>query len=136
MVEQADTSITLEWVLDNNGGSVVTGYKLYQTNVTDGGEFVVYDGTNIPTVTSHKINGLYSGHEFIYRVTALNRVGESDKSPFSQVIMAATVPGRPEPPVFLHATSSIVNLQLKGVDVTGGTVVTSYVLYADDGDNS
>ena len=53
---------------------------------------------------------MYPGHEFRYRVTAINRVGESEKSPFSEVIVAATVPGRPEPPVFLQATSTVVTL--------------------------
>ncbi len=63
--------------MTSNGGSVITGYKLYQTNVTTGGEFVVYDGTNIPTVTSANIYFVLAGHSYKYRVIAINRVGES-----------------------------------------------------------
>jgi len=53
LIEATQHSITLEWSIDTDGGSVITGYKLYQTNVTTGGEYIVYDGSHIPTVTSH-----------------------------------------------------------------------------------
>jgi len=75
VVSRTSTSITMMWELSSDGGSPLTGYKLYQTNITTGGESVIYDGTNIPTVSSHEIKGLTSGHEYQYRVTALNRVG-------------------------------------------------------------
>lgn len=35
------------------------------------------------------------GHSYKYRVIAVNRVGDSDLSPFSDVIVAASVPDRP-----------------------------------------
>lgn len=44
MVSQTKSEIVVEWTLTSDGGSVITGYKLYQTNVTTGGEFLVYDG--------------------------------------------------------------------------------------------
>lgn len=69
--------IELEWVIDTDGGSVITGYQLYQTNVTEGGESIIYDGSHIPTVTSHQITQVVSGHSYKFRVIALNRVGES-----------------------------------------------------------
>ena len=77
MVFQSQSQIILDWTLTSNGGSVITGYKLYQTNVTTGGEFIVYDGTNIPTVTSAKISLVIGGHSYKYRVIAINRVGEN-----------------------------------------------------------
>lgn len=46
------SSITVAWVLDSDGGTPITGYRLYQTNVTTGGVYLVYDGANIPTVSS------------------------------------------------------------------------------------
>lgn len=99
-VASSETSITVSWTLTSNGGAIITGYKLYQTNVTTGGEYLVYDGTNIPTVSSHQINKLEPGNEYMYRVTASNRVGDSIPSPFSEIMMAAKVPGRPEAPEF------------------------------------
>jgi hypothetical protein len=93
---QSKNQIELEWTLTSNGGSVITGYKLYQTNVTRGGEYLVYDGAQIPTVTAVRLRELVGGRSYKYRVLALNRVGESDLSPFSQVIVAASVPARPD----------------------------------------
>ena len=52
------------WNLTSDGGSPLTGYKLYQTNITTGGESVIYDGSNIPTVSSHKVAGLTAGFEY------------------------------------------------------------------------
>jgi len=45
--------------------------------VTTGGEFLAYDGSNIPTATSAKLTQVTAGHSFKYRVIAINRVGES-----------------------------------------------------------
>ena len=81
--------------MSDDGGSIITGYQLYQTNVTTGGEFLAYDGRNIPTVTSAKLTKLQAGHSYKYRVVAINRVGVSDKSPFSDVIYAASIPSKP-----------------------------------------
>ena len=124
----------MKWQLGSDGGSPLTGYKLYQTNTTSGGESVIYDGRNIPTVSSHEIKGLTSGHEYQYRVTAINRVGEGGFSPLSQIIIAATVPSRPEPPMFTHATQALIGLKLTPLTDNGGSAVIRYKLYADDGD--
>ena len=99
-------SITLSWQLDSNSGSPLTGYKLYQTNITTGGIYLIYDGTNIPTVSSHRVTGLTAGHVYAYEVSGLNRVGEGPRSPLSEEFYSAQLPGRPEPPVveFAYAT--------------------------------
>ena len=127
-----ESEITVGWQLTSNGGSVITGYRLYQTNVTDGGETLIYDGSNIPTVTSTKVKNLIAGHQYMYRVSGINRVGEGLMSPFSAVIMAASIPGRPLPPIFLSATSSTITLQITALTNNGGSAVTYYKLYADD----
>lgn len=62
MVDQSKSHITVSWEVADNGGSVVTGFLLFQTNVTTGGVFVVYDGRNIPTVTSHRVTQVVAGH--------------------------------------------------------------------------
>ena len=89
---------------------MITGYRLYQTNVTTGGETLVYDGRNIPTVTSYMATGLTSGNRYQFRASAINRVGEGNKSPLSSVIIAATVPTRPEAPTFVDATSISITI--------------------------
>lgn len=52
-ISSSKYSITVRWTLTSNGGSPVLGYKLYQTNVTTGGEYLIYDGSSISTVTSY-----------------------------------------------------------------------------------
>jgi hypothetical protein len=66
-------------------------------------------------------------------VTAINRVGEGPYSPFSSIIVAATVPGRPEPPIFIRATKNQIGLKLTPLVENGGSAVIQYKLYADDG---
>jgi hypothetical protein len=55
--------------------SLMSPYHLYQTNITTGGENLVYDGFHIPTVTSTQILQVVGGHLYKYRVVAYNRVG-------------------------------------------------------------
>ena len=104
--------------------------------MTSGGEYLVYDGNRIPTVSSMQVGGLEPGHKYTYRVTALNRVGEGVKSPLSEVMIAATEPGRPESPIFQLATSTTISPTFTAVEDNGGIEVSSYVLYADDGDDT
>ena len=82
-------SLTVSWVLSNDGGSPITGYRLYQTPVRTGTETLVYDGADIPTVSSTMIMGLAEGDYYQYRVSAINRVGEGAKSPLSTQLIAA-----------------------------------------------
>lgn len=95
---------------------------------------MIYDGTNIPTVSSHEVKGLTSGYEYQYRVTALNRVGEGLFSPMTAVLVAATVPERPDPPIFRSVTTSLIGLEITPLTANGGSAVIRYKLYADDGD--
>jgi hypothetical protein len=120
-------------LLSSDGGSVITGYRLYQTNVTTGGEYLAYDGSSIPTVTSFMVTGLISGNRYQFRATSINRVDESAKSPISVVILAATVPSRPETPKFVAATSTSITVLLSAASDDGGSPVTHYMIYADDG---
>lgn len=63
-MDSSESTITVKWQLTSDGGSVITGYRLYQTNVTTGGEYLIYDGSSIPTVTSYLVTGLTSGNRY------------------------------------------------------------------------
>jgi hypothetical protein len=109
-VSSTKTTITVSWQLTNNGGSPVLGYKLYQYNVTTGGVYLIYDGSSISTVTSYTTTGLTPGNVYQYRVSALNRVGEGDFSPYSIQIKAATIPSRPGTPHYVSSTSASITI--------------------------
>lgn len=63
-------------------------------------------------------------------------MGESVKSPYSISIRAAKVPSRPEPLKFSATTSTTITLVLTPVKQNGGSAVSAYKLYADDGDDT
>lgn len=77
---------------------------------------------------------MIGGHSFKYHVVAMNRVGESAVSPFSETIVAASVPGRPEIPRYVSSTSDSITLEFDKVEDNGGSPISSYVLYVDKGD--
>ena len=104
--------------------------------MTSGGEFLIYEGAHTPTVTSAKINMVKAGHSYKYRVIAINRVGLSDISPFSDVIVASSVPARPDQPRLVSTTSSSITLEFDKVEDNGGSSVSSYNLYIDRGDEN
>lgn len=58
------------------------------------------------------------------------------KSPLSGVIIAATVPTRPDTPKFVSATDSSITILLSAASDDGGAPVTQYVIYADDGNQN
>jgi len=63
-VSSTRSSILVSWALVSDGGSPVLGYLLYQLNVTTGGEYLVYNGSSIPTITSFNSSGLFPGHYY------------------------------------------------------------------------
>jgi hypothetical protein len=63
-ISSTSDSITVSWTLTSDGGSPVLGYKLYQKNVTTGGESIIYDGSSISTVTSYNMKGFTPGHVY------------------------------------------------------------------------
>lgn len=60
-VASSRTSVTVTWQLTSEGGSPMSGYRLYQVPVKTGAETLVYDGTGIPTVSSARVDGLDEG---------------------------------------------------------------------------
>lgn len=76
-----------------------------------GAESLVYDGEYIPTVSSMRVSNLKEGWVYQYRVAAINRVGEGEKSPLSAMMIAAQVPARGAVPEFVSATASTIGLR-------------------------
>ena len=94
---------------------------------------MVYDGTRVPTISSVQISQIEPGHSYKYRFQAANRVGLSTLSPFSGVIVASSVPARPNQPRQLSTTSTSITLQFDPVEDNGGSPVSHYALYVDLG---
>ena len=132
-VSSSKSAITIQWSLTSNGGSPVLGYKLYQKNMTTGGEFLVYDGSNIPTVSSYTATGLIAGNSYAFRASAINRVGEGPLSPYSISIKAANAPGKPHTPTYVSSSSTTITITWQDNEDNGGSVITAYNIYLDSG---
>jgi hypothetical protein len=131
-VNQVDTTATVTWTAPAFvGGTPIRRYKYYLTsdNVTTSAETASAD-------TTIDISGLTIGATYTVQVSAINDVGEGEKSsvtsPFT--IVVATVPGAPGT-VYLDADSG--NLTWS-VPQNGGASVTQYriKLYVDSSLNS
>lgn len=97
-------------MISDDGGTPITGYRLYQIDVKTGAETLAYDGTDIPTVSSTRVEGLDEGDWYQYSVAAINRVGEGTKSPYSEEFISSQLPARSAIPEFVSATSTTISL--------------------------
>jgi hypothetical protein len=61
-----------------NGGSPVSGYRLYMNDLLADDVFrMVYDGANYPSSTAFTVKGLTPGKYYRFKVSSMNRNGES-----------------------------------------------------------
>jgi hypothetical protein len=77
-------TIVLSWTAPADGGSAITGYNVFRSNVPGGEGTVAYASV---TTTSFSDLGLTTGDTWYYTVTAVNAFGESAPS----VEVSATV---------------------------------------------
>jgi fibronectin type 3 domain-containing protein/type II secretory pathway pseudopilin PulG len=108
----------------SNGGSVVTGYRVYRsTNST--GPFTTQIAA-LGNVTSYTDTGLAAGATYYYEITAVNAMGEgADSTPPTSATTFSTPSG---PVLTAAATSSQINLRWT-VPANGGSPITGYNVY-------
>jgi fibronectin type 3 domain-containing protein len=66
----------LQWTVPKDGGSAITGYRIYR-GASSGSETFL---TSVGNVTSYKDAGTERGRVYYYKVSAVNAVGEGPKS--------------------------------------------------------
>jgi titin len=119
-----NAQVSLAWTAPaSNGGSTVTGYKVYRST-TSGSETLLM---SLGNVTSWTDTTAANGTTYWYQVTAVNANGESARS--SEVSATpATVPGAPS---LSSATagSGQVTLVWSAPGSNGGSSVTAYKVY-------
>jgi PKD repeat protein len=74
--------VSLSWTAPaSNGGVVISGYRVYR-GTTSGGETLVTTGGcgGLGAVTSCTDTGLTNGQKYFYEVSAVNAIGEGNKS--------------------------------------------------------
>src|SRR5262249_39208520 len=120
-------SVTLAWSAPgSNGGSAVTGYKVYP-RTPSGGETLPATLRNVPGYTDGAVS---NGTTYYYKLTAVNSIGEgafsNERSATPQA--AATAPF----PVTLSSASpgnGSVSVVWSAPSSDGGSPITGYKIY-------
>src|SRR5439155_920130 len=115
------SQIHLSWTAPtNNGGTAITGYKIYRS--TSSGIETGY--VSLGTVTSYTNTGLTGGTTYFYKVRAVNSVGISSTSNEASAT-AITVPSAPQN---LQASvgGKSITLSWQATANNGGSAITGY----------
>jgi fibronectin type 3 domain-containing protein len=119
-----DAQATLIWTApSSNGGSSITGYKVYRSEVA-GTETLL---TTLGNVLTYINSGLTNGHTYYYKVSAVNSVGEG---PLSNEVSAtpATVPNAPTLTSAIPGNAQVV-LTWTTPSSNGGNAIMNYKVY-------
>ena len=120
-----NAQVALAWTAPaSNGGSAITGYKVYRSTTT-GTETLL---TTLGVVTSYTNTGLTNGTTYFYKVTAVNAVGESARSGEASA-KPVTVPSAPRNVTATRSATKGVNLAWTAPSSTGGSAITAYRIY-------
>src|SRR5439155_1182642 len=115
-------NITISWQAPaSNGGSAITGYKVYRS--TSSGTETGY--VSLGNVTSYTNTGLTGGTTYFYKVRAVNSVGLSPLSSEASAT-AITVSSAPQT-LSLHDALTIISWQAPASN--GGSAITGYKVY-------
>jgi len=117
-------TISVSWSIPaDNGGSTITGYKLYVNDLLH---------LSAPsTMTAYTITSLSVGISYKVSVTAVNAVGESAKNSLN--LLSASVPQRLSAPTWSSSTSTSIKVQWSTTSFNGGDDVTGYLVRGDNG---
>lgn len=125
--------------LPDSRGSPIIGLQLAMDDGL-GGEFVIVVGEDesVTTLeTSYVVNqGIIKGRAYRFRCRVLNSIGWSGWSSPDTYIVAAVTPAKPRAPALISATSTEMDLELWIPEDNGGSPLTQFELYINDGDDT
>jgi len=118
-------SVDITWTIpSSNGGSQITSYTITATIVSSG--FIV--STSSVSGTSGTILGLTNGTEYKFTVFAINSIGSSPGSSFSNSVTPSTIPNPPTSIIAVAGNKSVSLSWTAPLD-TGGSPITGYQVY-------
>lgn len=132
-------ALTLQWSIPGDTGAgdsttiPIASYKL-EANAGFGDGFVTLIEQSSDTYTH---SGLIAGYLMTYRVTAANFLGYGTTSA-EFTFSAAQVPSKPDNPprnIPTSTTQNVIYLEYDEVTEDGGSSITSYNIYVDDGND-
>jgi uncharacterized delta-60 repeat protein len=124
--------VALNWSApSSNGGSAVTGYRVYR-GPSSGGETLL---AAIGNVTTYEDTHLWGGQTYYYEISAVNLAGEGAKSSEVQITPSTGAPSAPQNLV-ASAGNGWVALTWSAPSSNGGAAVTGYWIYRGPSSNS
>lgn len=124
--------------LPNNRGSLIFGVQLAMDD-GEGGSFVTVVGEDdtAPTLqTAYVATSTVKGRAYRFRCRVRNSIGWSTWSSPDSLIVAAVSPGRPGAPRLGSATSTTITLLLSIPEDSGGSPLSLFELFINDGDDA
>ena len=116
-----NATVTLQWTAPANGGSAITGYRIYRGSST--GTETLF--TSVGAVNAYTDTAVSNGGTYYYQVTALNSVGEGSRSN-ETIARPATTPSAPS----LSATGGTMSVALTwNAPANGGATIGGYRIY-------
>jgi hypothetical protein len=127
---RGDTQVDLSWSAPaSDGGSAITGYKVYQST-----DDVTFSEVATPTGTSQSITSLTNGTTYYFKVAAVNAVDTGSQTS-SVSAVPATTPGLPQGLAAVHGNAQVA-LSWSAPSSSGGVAVTGYKVYQSTDDSS
>ena len=123
-ISPGNTQAILTWTApSNNGGSALTGYKIYRSTVS-GGEMLL---TALDDILTYTDTSLTNGWTYYYKISAVNTVGEGAQSnelnakPFG-------IPGAPQN-LQARPGDAFINLTWQVPSTDNGSSITNYQVW-------
>jgi len=115
----------LNWTTPSNGGSAISGYKVYR-GTASGGEALL---TSVGAVNSFDDTGVSNGTTYYYRLSAVNAKGEGDTS--NEISLKPAFSAVPSAPQRLKAMAKQggVLLTWSTPKDQGTAAITGYKIY-------
>jgi hypothetical protein len=121
--------VSLTWAAPvSDGGSPITGYAIEKSPST--GTPIWTSVATVGAVTSYPVTGLTNGASYIFRVQAINALGNSPWSAPSAAVRAATTPGAPTGLTGTNPTATSITLNWTPPADNGGATINRYMMRA------
>lgn len=131
VVDWDSDSITVTWDRPHSdGGSRIQGYKVEFRDPSDDGQWRVANDYLVKD-RSYICYGLASGHEYEFRIRAMNAAGFSKPSPPSiqfKLRSKFNVPSPPGTPQVVKVGKNYVDLRWEAPMSDGGSRITGYII--------